>query len=298
MPPRTLACLNGDILPAEEAKVPIWDRGFLFGDSVYEVFRLYDGRCWLEQAHLKRLERSLNEVEIGGVDLDRLMDRVRRTIEASEVKEGTAYIQVTRGVAPRKHTFPEPAVEPTEVIVIRHYDDSGMVEARRKGVGVLTQPDLRWKRCDIKSTNLLGNVLALQAAHRQGCQEAVLIDDRGRVTESTHSSLLWVRAGRLEGTPDGFEILPGTTRHLVLELAEAAGTTFHEALIDREELLNAQEVILFGTTIEVLPVVRVDDRAIGDGTPGPVTRRLQDAFNRSLAAWKTGAPVSEPVAGR
>jgi D-alanine transaminase len=280
-----LACLNGEIMPVEQARVPVWDRGFLFGDSVYEVWRTYGGRCWLEPEHLARLRRSLKELEFPQVDLERLMDRLHRTLAASGIKEGTVYVQITRGVAPRAHAFPDPSVPPTELIVVRPYDDTATAQLREFGASMISHPDLRWKRCDVKSTNLLGNVLALETARRAGCQEAVLVDSAGFVTEATHSSLLWVRNGRLEGTPEGHEILPGMTRQHVLRLAVGARIPFEATRITLPDLFAAEEVILFGTTIEVLPVVRIDDRKIGEGRPGPIARRLGTALHQELAGW-------------
>ncbi len=281
----SLACLDGELMPVDEAKVPVWDRGFLFGDSIYEVFRLYRGRCWLENEHAARLRRSLAEMDYPAVDLDRLTDRVRRTIRASGVREGTAYVQITRGVAPRLHAFPDPAVPPTELIVVRAYDDGPTARLRETGVAAISHPDLRWKRCDVKSTNLLANVLANEAAHRAGCYEAVLVGADGYVTEATHSSVLWVRGGRLAGTPEGPGILPGTTRIGVLRLAEEAGQTFEEARVTLEELVGAEEVVLLGTTIEVLPIVTIDGTPIAGGSPGPVSRRLQAAFRGAVERW-------------
>ena len=285
-----LACLNGEIMPVDQAKVPIWDRGFLFGDSVYEVFRIYEGRCWLEDEHSNRLRRSLCEMDYPPFHFEGLIERVRRTIELSGVREGTAYIQITRGVAPRLHAFPDPAVPPTELIVIREYDDDPTAMLREVGVPVISHPDLRWKRCDVKSTNLLANVLANEAAHRAGAYEAVLVGEDGFVTEATHSSLLWIRDGQVEGTPEGPGILPGTTRILTLRLVEDIGATFVEKRITLEELKVVKEVILLGTTIEVLPVVAIDRTRVGDGIPGPVTRQLQEAFRLSIAHWL--APVT------
>ncbi len=227
-----LVCLNGELMPADEAKIPIWDRGFIFGDAVYEVLRIYHGRCWLEDEHWARLRRSLHEMRITGVDLDRLKQRAERTIAVSGVLEGIIYLHVTRGVAPRAHAFPGPHVPPTEFIAVRPYDDSQTAQSRETGVDVITHPDLRWKRCDVKSTNLLANVLANEAAHQAGALEAVLVSPEGFVTEATHSSLLWVRDGRLEGTPEGPGILPGTTRLGILRLAESAEIPFVEARID------------------------------------------------------------------
>lgn len=280
-----LACLNGAIMPPESATVPIWDRGFLFGDSIYEVYRLYGGRAWLEGAHTARLIRSLREVEIEGVDVDRLRDRVGRTVAESGVREGTVYVQITRGAAPRSHVYPDPPVEPTELIVVRPYDDESTARSRETGVRTISLPDMRWRRCDVKTTNLLANVMAVEAAHRAGGFEAVLIDERGFVTEATHSSLLWVRDGVLEGTPEGPSILPGTTRGLVVRLAEALEIPFRFAEVTRAELKGASEVLLAGTTIEVMPVVAIDDDRIGDGNPGRITRRLQAAFRQELASW-------------
>jgi D-alanine transaminase len=281
----SLACLNGEILPVEEARVPVWDRGFTFGDSIYEVFRLFSGHLWLESEHVARLRRSLDEMEFPPVDLDLLLDRVRRTVELSEVREGTAYIQITRGVAPRAHAFPDASTPPTEVIIIRPYDDNPTAELRETGVAVISHPDLRWGRCDIKSTNLLGNVLALEHAKRAGAFEAILIGRDGLVTEATHSSVLWVRNGRLEGTPDGPEILPGTKRHFVQSLAPKADLPFAETRITLDDLLRCDEVMLLGTTIEVLPVTSIDGHPVGDGTPGRFTRKVQAAYWESVERW-------------
>jgi D-alanine transaminase len=287
---KELACLNGEIMPVEQARVSVWDRGFLFGDAVYEVFRMYGGRRWLEPEHLARLRRSLAEVDFAPYDFEPLIDRMNRTVAASEIREGTVYVQITRGVAPRSHAFPDPPALPTELIVVRPYDDGPTARLRERGARVISQPDLRWKRCDIKSTNLLANVLALEAAHRAGCAEAVLINSAGFVTEATHSSVLWVRQGRLEGTPEAHEILPGMTRQLVLRLARSLDIPFSSSHVRLAELAAADEVILLGTTSEVLPVVRVDDTTIGAGEPGPVARRLGDAYRQEVERWLARHP--------
>jgi D-alanine transaminase len=285
-----LACLNGETMPADQARIPISDRGFLFGDAVYEVLRMYRGRCWLEPEHLARLKRSLKELEFPQHDLGTLVERMHRTIAASQIQEGTVYIQITRGVAPRAHAFPRPPVPPTELIVVRPYDDGPTARLRELGVPVISQPDWRWERCDIKTTNLLGNVLANEAAHRAGCYEAVLVDSSGLVTEATHSSLFWVRNGRLEGTPEGHEILPGMTRQRSVGLVEALGIPFAGARVTLAELLAADEVVLTGTTIEVLPVVRIDQKTIGTGKPGAVAHRLQEAFRQEVGRWLASQP--------
>ena len=282
----TLACLNGELLPADEAKVSIWDRGFLFGDGIYEVFRLYDGWMWLEAEHMARLRRSLSEMWYEGFDFERLADRIRRTISVSEVVEGIVYIQITRGVAPRKHAFPAPGTPPTELIVVKPYDDAPIAPLRQTGVPIISFADVRWGRCDVKSINLLANVLACEAAARADAFEAVLLDQAGLVTESTHSSLMWIRNGRLEATPEGHEILPGTTRSgAVLRAAASLGIPFIETRVTLDQLLAADEVLLAGTTIEVMPVNAIDGKRIGNGLPGPITQRLQAAYRAAVKAW-------------
>lgn len=290
-----LACVNGQLMAPEQATVPVYDRGFLFGDSVYEVCRIYQGRCWLEAEHLVRLKRSLTELDFPPYDFDRLVERIYRTIRASFIKEGLVYVQITRGVAPRTHIFPNPPVTPTEVIIVRPYDDGPTAAKRASGVPVISQPDLRWKRCDIKSTNLLANVLAIETAHRAGAFEALLIDAEGHLTEATHTSLLWVRNGRLEATPEGPEILIGMTRHLALRLAEKIGLPFAETRVTLAELQAADEAILVGTSTEILPISQVDGQPIGTGTPGPIAKRLQQAHKEVLDAWLAeGAADASP----
>jgi D-alanine transaminase len=287
----SLACLNGELMPVDQARVPIWDRGFLFGDAVYEVFRLYQGCCWLEDEHMARLRRSLAAIELDAIDLDQLTSRLHRTISSSEIQEGTAYVHITRGVAPRAHAYPFPAVPPTELIVIRPYDDQPVARLREQGVGTISRPDLRWKLCDLKTTNLLPNVMALEAAHRAGCFEAILVAENGLVTEATHTSVLWVRDGRLEGTPEGHGILPGTTRQLVLRLCEEIGLPFVAAEVTLPALIGADEVLLAGTTTEILSIVRIDDQSVADGAPGPVSRRLQEAYRTAVERWLAPQPV-------
>ena len=282
---QVLACLNGETMPVEQARVPVWDRGFLFGDSVYEVFRMYQGRCWLEPEHFARLRRSLKELDFPPYDLDALAQRMYRTIAASRIQEGMVYIQITRGVAPRSHTFPDPPVSPTELIVVRPYDDGPTARLRAAGARVISHPDLRWKRCDIKSTNLLANCLAVEAARRAGCYEAILVDSAGFVTEATHTSVLWVRQGRLEGTPEGPVILPGMTRQLILRLVQSLEIPFVGSHVTLPELKAADEVILVGTTSEVVPIVQIDDVLIGSGNPGPLARRLWDAYRQDVERW-------------
>lgn len=284
-PPASLACLNGVIMPADEAKVSVWDRGFVFGDSVYEVCRIYQGRNWLEEEHFDRLARSLRELEINGIDMAALRRRTLATIKHSNILEGTVYIQITRGVAPRGHAFPDPPVTPTELIAVRPYDDSKTAAYRQQGVTIISYPDLRWGRCDIKSTNLLANCMALEHVKRKGGFEAALIDHDGLLTEATHSSLLWVRNGQIEGTPLNENILPGCTRLITNLLTDRLSMKIHDTKIDLNTLRLADEVLLMGTTIEVMPVVKVDETTIGNGQPGPITRKLQQSYKIAIREW-------------
>jgi D-alanine transaminase len=271
-----LANLNGQLMPLEEARVPALDRGFLFGDAVYEVLRIYGGRPWLADEHFARFERSLDAVRIRGVDLERLRRRMLETIAAGAFREATAYLQVTRGAAPRKHPFPA-GVTPLEFLYVQEFADP-YAEGRRTGAAVITQQDLRWDRCDIKSTNLLGNVLAMQAAVEAGGVEALLYLPDGTLTEGTHTSFFGVLDGELLTAPNSAAILPGITRGLVLRLSARAGVPVREHMLRRDDLGRVSELFLTGTTSEVLPVVRVDGRPVADGKPGAVTRRLQEAY--------------------
>jgi D-alanine transaminase len=278
-----LANLDGRILPLAEVRISPLDRGFLFGDAVYEVLRVYGGKAWLAEEHFERLGRSLEAIRIGGVDLPRLRTRMDQTIAAGPFREATVYIQVTRGSAPRSHPFPA-GVRPLEILWVQEFNDPYR-EARAAGARVVLQPDLRWGRCDVKSTNLLANVLALQAAREAGCVEALLVEADGTLTEGTHTSLFGVRAGRLLTAPNGPGILPGITRKLILDLARKAKVPVCEEAVKRDALPAVAELFLTGTTSEVMPLVEVDGRPVGDGKPGPVTRALQEAYNRAVAEF-------------
>ena len=270
----------GAQMPLEEVKVPALDRGFLFGDAVYEVLRIYRAKLWLLEPHWQRFAASLEAVRIRGVDLDRVKRRVLETIAAGSFQEALAYIQITRGVAPRRHVFPKDT-SPTEFLYIQEFNDP-YVAKRREGVAVITQPDLRWQRCDIKSTNLLGNVLAMQAADEAGCVEALLYTADGTMTEATHTSFFAVKDGTLLTTPSGSAILPGITRRFILDLAARIGLPCREQTLRRRDLAEVSELLLTGTTAEVLPIVRLDGAAVGSGRVGPVTLRLLEAYQAAV----------------
>jgi D-alanine transaminase len=276
-----LANLNGELLPLAEARIPALDRGFLLGDGVYEVLRIYQGRPWLEDEHFERLGRSLHAIRIEGIDLKRLRRRMHQTIAAGPFLEAAVYIQITRGSAPRAHVFPEHST-PLEFLFAQEFVDPYQ-ELRQSGAEVITQPDLRWGRCNIKSINLLANVLAAQAAKEAGCKEALLYLPDGTFTEGTHTSLFGVIGGILVTAKNSQAILPGMTRKLIVGLAAKAGIAFREENLQRQRLAQVAELFLTGTTSEVLPIVRVDGRPVGNGTPGPITRKMQQAYAEEVA---------------
>jgi D-alanine transaminase len=280
-----LANLNGVTMPLSEVKVSALDRGFLFGDAIYEVLRVYSGRPWLEDEHFERLARSLEAVRIRGVDVTRVRRHMHETLIAAKAAEATVYIQVTRGAAPRSHAFPANAT-PLELLWVAEFRD-GYAEARRTGAAVSLQPDIRWDRCDIKSINLLGNVLAMQAAKEAGCVEAVLYLQDGTLTEASHNSFFGVLDGIIRTAPNHPGILPGCTRGLVLRLAAEAGLRVREEPLRRDDLPRVSELFLTGTTSEVLPVTRVDDRTVADGRPGRITLALQEAYDRLVREFRS-----------
>jgi D-alanine transaminase len=268
--------INGQFLPLEEAKVSIDDRGFQFGDGVYEVIRTYGGRPFELQAHLTRLQRSAQALFLPNPYSDEEWSRyLQRGIERAGYCEAKIYIQVTRGVAPRDHVFPG-AIRPTAVMTIREIHDVDP-RLRQEGVTAITLDDFRWGRCDIKSLNLLANVLARQRAKEAGVFEAIFVKG-GLVTEGSVSNLMVIRGGRLVTEPEGPRILSGVTRTFVLDLARQEGIPLEERSLSIEELYLADEVFLTGTTVEILPVISIDGRSIGVGKPGVLTRRLYDRF--------------------
>jgi D-alanine transaminase len=279
-----LVYLNGSYVDEGQALVPVNDRGFLFADGVYEVARVYDGRTFRMAEHLVRLSDGLAALGIADPGVASLESVGERLLEENDLRGGAAtiYIQVTRGAAPRRHAFPDPPVPATVYVAARPFVTypSAFFE---DGVAAITLPDTRWSRCDIKSISLLPNVLANQQAHAAEAFEALFVRD-GAVLEGSHSNLFGVYDGTLVTYPACNYILPGITRELVLGLADELGIPVRLGAIVSERLGDADELFLSGTTTEIMPVVRVDGRRVGEGRPGPVTRRLQRAFAERIAA--------------
>ena len=285
-----IAYVNGRYLAQRDACVNVEDRGYQFADGIYEVVHLHRGRFIDSDRHLARLERSLGEVRIampmGGQALLRVLAEVARR---NRVQDGLLYMQVTRGVARRDHAFPAPGVKPSLVVTVRRIPPYP-TDIERWTVRAITHPDLRWARCDIKSTGLLPNVLARQAAAEQGAAEAILIDAAGTVTEGAATSLWIVDAeGRLRTRHLDQHILPGCTRDALLSVMEEAGIAFAEQAFSEAELRAAQEAFLTSATSFVKPIVSIDGQPVGDGQVGPVSRQLFALFARHVHGMSNAA---------
>ncbi len=280
-----LAYVNGRFLRQAEAGVSIEDRGFQLGDGIYEVWAVMNGRLADAEGHFARLERSLGELRIA-MPMSRaaLTVALRETVRRNRVRNGIVYMQVTRGVSRRDHAFPSPAVTPTVVITARASDPS-VAEARAAaGVGVITVPENRWGRCDIKTVNLLPNVLAKQAARGEGAFEAWFVDPAGLVTEGA-SSNAWIvdKDGVLRTRDLGANILRGVTRLTLLDVAKAAGCRVEERPFTVQEALEAREAFLTGAGALVMPIISIDGRPVANGHPGEVARTLRAAYIRRAA---------------
>jgi D-alanine transaminase len=283
--------LNGSYLPRSQGSLSIDDRGFIFGDGVYEVFRAVDGELFQGRAHVTRLLRGLDAlgIQIPGEVEDPGLLAIARSLLARnrhDTGQATIYLQVTRGAAPRTHHFPTPSVPPTILLytsTFRHPE--GLHE---KGARCVLHSDRRWSRADIKSVNLLPNVLAKEAARKAGATEALFVRD-GMLLEGSSTNLFGVLDGVLRTYPPANYILRGITRDVVLDLAAGHGIPTREEGIPMEELPRVSELFITGTTTDVLPVIQVDETSIGKGRPGPVTRRLQRALQEEML--RTGTPT-------
>jgi D-alanine transaminase len=273
-----IAYVNGRYLPQADATVHIEDRGYQFADGVYEVIAVHKGRPIDADGHMERLDRSLRELRIAWPMSRRSLGVVlAETIRRNGLEEGMLYLQVTRGVAPRDHVFPTHAKSSLVVTARRKAAPDRATQA--KGAAVITVPDIRWKRCDIKTISLIANVLAKQAAKEKGAYEAWLVDAEGRVTEGSASNAWIVTAkGELVTRQLDDLILGGITRAAVLKLAGEQGIRFVERAFTVAEALKAREAIATGSTTLVKPVVSIDGHKVGDGKAGPVTLRLLDLY--------------------
>lgn len=275
-----VAYVNGAYRPLTEAAVHIEDRGFQFGDAIYEVWGVRAGRLLDVEGHLARLKRSLKELRIDAPMGDAaLMLVVREMLRRNRVRDGLVYLQVSRGYAPRDHAFPKPGTRPTIVITAKSLSPKTYETRYAKGVAVVTTPENRWARCDIKSVNLLPNILAKQQAKEAGAMEAWFVEPDGMVTEGS-SSTAWIvdKDGRLRTRDLSNRILHGVTRALVLRLAAERQMKLVEGPFSVTEAKQAKEAFITSASNICVPVVALDGEKIGDGAPGPVAKALRDAY--------------------
>jgi len=257
------------------------DRGFLLGDGIYEVAAAYDGRFVALDRHMERLRHSLRESRIGESVADPLESVFTGLLERNGLGDSgkaMVYLQVTRGVAPRTHAFPKIPVRPTVYAYAAPFPAMGDLAA---GVSAITRPDLRWSRCDIKSISLMANCMANQEAKESGSFEAILIRD-GTVLEGSHTSIFGVIDGEVRTAPLSNLILPGITREIVIELCRANDIPLREDAMSEEELRHVDELFLTGTTTEVLPIVTLDGKRVGNGKPGALSTRLEDLYKAEI----------------
>jgi len=275
-----IAYVNGRYEPHGEAYVHIEDRGYQFADAVYEVWALFDGKLADPQGHFARLERSLGELRID-LPMSRaaLTAVLRETVRQNRVREGLVYLQVSRGVAPRDHAFPAGEIRPAMIVTVSRVDRQQTEARAARGVGVITTPENRWGRCDIKTVGLLPNALAKQAAREKGAVEAWFVDELGFVTEGASSNAWIVDAdGTLRTRDTNANILRGVTRHTLMDLLRDEGLKVDQRPFTPEEAKAAKEAFITGAGSLVLPVVTVDGAPVGDGKVGPLAARLRRLY--------------------
>jgi D-alanine transaminase len=271
--------LNNAIIPLADSHLSPFDRGFLFADGVYESIRTYNRKLFRYEDHLERLKRSLKETMIDFDRLNSIENIIYKLIKKNNIeKESLVYLQITRGSAQqRTHSFPKEKTTPTLFISVKEFKED--IEEQSKGVKVILQEDVRWLRCDIKSTSLLPVVLASQKASEEGATEAILIRD-GMITEGTHTNFFAVKDETVFTAPKSRLILDGITRKVVLEFCEKFKIDFKEEFIDKDDLKNFTEFFITSTTKEVTPVTMIDYWQINNGEPGKITKALQSVFKK------------------
>jgi D-alanine transaminase len=286
MDPRDIVYVNGSFVPRAEARVSVEDRGFVFGDGVYEVIRAINGRLFATRFHNARLERSLEGIRINLIGEDspaRFVEIGKQLLRENNLQDGeaTLYIQVTRGATTRAHYFPPPDITPTVYISVARFKPYR--DFAETGASAISHPDLRWGRCDLKTLNLLPNVLASETAKERGAFEAMLVRD-GVVTEGAKTNFFGVVDGMLRTHPCENHILPGITRAVLEDLARGLSIDLDETPISVAEIHKVTELFLTGTTTDVMPIVQLDERPVGSGRPGELTRRLQRVLAENLAS--------------
>ena len=278
--------LDGEYLPADQAKISIFDRAVNFGDAIYDVAGVLDGRLVDFEHHMQRYFNSLAELSIESpLEQQQILQVFRRLVELNGIDEGLVYMQVSRGVAERDFVWPE-GLRPT-VFAFTQVKAAEENAAARTGVTLASTQDIRWARRDIKSVNLLGQVLAKQAAHDAGAYEALLIDAEGYITECGSTSFFMVRGDEILTRPLSNDILPGVTRRAIVALCEDRGLGLRETRFTLDDALAADEAFISGASSYMLPVVEIDGQPIGAGKPGELTLRLREIYLEHARATLT-----------
>jgi D-alanine transaminase len=275
VPGMKLAMVDDRIASFEELDPVHFDRGIYFGDGVYEVLRSYNGKILAIEEHMQRFAASLTAIRITNIDIAVVRERVERAFKTAGFANAKIYFHVTRGSEPRSHTW-KPDLKPNFFLTVSELVDHP--EEKAKGIAVCTHPDWRWKRCDIKSLNLLPNILARQAAADRGYDEAILVDDAGFITEGAGSAFFAIIKKALQTAPLSANILPSITRKFVTRAAKNTGLAIEERCLTPKQAAGADELFIAVTTKDIVPVVRFDDAVIGDGRPGPCTKALMAEF--------------------
>ena len=282
----TIYFIDGQFTSKDSLNISIDDRGYYFGDGVYEVVKVYDGELYTAEEHFERLFQSASKIKMSiPYSEQQLIDIAKELVKTNDIKTGHIYIQVTRGVSPRVHQFPEMEVPP--VVTGYAIPNPRPYKNLEDGVPAKTIDDVRWLRCDIKSLNLLANVLAKQEAYEDGCAEAIMVRD-GVVMEGSSSNMFGIKDGVVYTHPATNLILNGITRRVVLKLCKEMSIPVEEKTFTSEEAMKMDEFFMTSTTAEVTPVVKIDGKAIGSGSPGPITKKLQEAFTRQIPVTVIG----------
>jgi len=270
-----IALVQEKIVPLEKLEPAHLDRGLFFGDGVYEVIRSYNGRIFAFEEHLQRFAESLAAIQITGVDINQVRSRILKAFETAGILNAKIYFHVTRGSAIRSHTWDD-SLEPNFFLTVTELEDD--TRATDEGIAVSTHPDWRWKRCDIKSLNLLPNVLARRDAEQKGCDEAILVNETGLITEGAGSAFFAITGKKLQTAPLTTNILPSITRKYVIQAGKDVGLVIIEKSLTPQQAKNADELFIAVTTKDIVPVVKFDDCIIGMGKPGKYTKQIAEKF--------------------
>lgn len=270
-----IALVQDKVIPLEKLEPAYLDRGLFFGDGVYEVIRSYNGKIFALEEHLQRFADSLAAIKIKGVDINHVRSRILKAFDTADISNAKIYFHVTRGSALRSHVWDE-SLEPNFFLTVTELEDD--TRATNEGIVVSTHPDWRWKRCDIKSLNLLPNILARRDASQKGCDEAILVDESGLITEGAGSAFFAIIGEKLQTAPLSANILPSITRKYVIKAGKDIGLDIIEKSLTPQQAKTSDELFIAVTTKDIVPVVKFDDCIIANAKPGKYTKQLAEKF--------------------